>query len=131
MPPSPLTNVARLVVTFNPACPASRGARELLSQLQSSRAAAAAPDAVVEARLDGPMGAPRIDVTAAGGKAQATIEAAGQNAEALAVRVVAAASGGSSVAGSPVDVLKGKKLAAGWGAGGRHDAGAPTKTPVG
>jgi len=131
MPPPLLSNVARLVVTFNPACSAARGARELLSRLRSSRAAAATPDAVVEARLDGALGAPSIEVTTSGGKSRATIEAAGQSADALAARVAAAAAGGGSVAGSPVDVLKGSKLIAGWGAGGRHDAGAPTKTPVG
>ena len=97
MPAPPLlSNVARLVVSFAPSCSAARGARELLARATCARAAAAFPDAAVEARRDeGAAGAPTITVETAD-KRTATIEAAGVTAEVLAARVAAAASGGGA-----------------------------------
>lgn len=125
---APLTNVARLVVAFNPTCPAARGARELLARASCARAAAAFPDATVEGRRDAPSGAPSIAVET-GDKRKVTIDAAGLSAEALAARVSAVAAGGDAAAAGPAAALKGIKLASEWGAGG-YDAGSATKVAV-
>lgn len=125
---APLTNVARLVVAFSPVCPASRGARELLARASCARAAAAFPDAAVEARRDGAAGAPSVTVETSD-KRTVVIEAGGMTAEALAARVAAAAVG-RDAAGGAAAALKGAKLASEWGGGG-FDAGSAAKVPVG
>jgi len=141
-----LAGLARVVIEFSPASPASRAAREFWARISCSRTRAAFPDCAVEAvRLPDPAAPPRVlvQVGEAGGAKKVagsatlpteTLEVAGLTAAQVAARVAALGAGGA--AGGPAAAVTGKGggappgLASGWGAG-DASAGVSAKVPVG
>ena len=138
-----LAGLAKVVIEFSPASPASRAAREFWARISCSRTRAAFPDCAVEAvRLPDPAAPPRVLVQvgdAAGKKGAAAgpteaLDVTGLTAAQVAARVAALGSGGA--AGGPAAAVVGKAggappvLASGWGAG-EAVAGVAAKVPVG
>jgi hypothetical protein len=139
-----LSGLAKVVVEFAPAAPASRAAREFWARVSCSRTRANFPDCAVEAvRLPDAAAPPRVVVELAEGKKRESLDIAGLTASQVAARVAALGAGGPG-AGGPAAALTapagGKgggggggpppKLETRWGAG-DVDAGVPAKVPVG
>lgn len=135
-----LTGLAKVIVEFAPAAPASRAAREFWARISCSRTRAAFPDCAVEAvRLPDGKAPPRVVVELVEGKKQEALDIAGLTASQVAARVAALGAGGPGAGGPAAALTAGSKgggggappkLEARWGIG-ADTAGVAAKVPVG